>query len=133
MGYEQQRIDIESRFNSAWGVTTPIAWQNVGFTPPTSGSWVRLSILNGDSNQISVGSTAGLYRNAGVISISVFTEANQGTKAGLTLADQAAAVFRGAFFGSGIKCRSPRITDLGLEGKYYRHEVSIPFMRDEQF
>ncbi len=133
MGYEQQRNDIETRFKNAWGSTTPIAWQNVGFTPPTSGSFVRFAILNGDSNQMSVGSTAGLYRNAGVIQISVYTEPNQGTRAGLLLADQAAAVFRGAFFGTGIKCRSPRITDLGLEGKFYRHDVSVSFMRDEQF
>lgn len=133
MGFEQQRNDIESRFANAWGATTPIAWQNVAFTPPASGSWVRFSILNGEAQQMSVGSTAGLYRTAGVLSISIFTEANQGSRAGLLLADQAAAVFRGAAFGNGIKCRAASLAYLGIDGKFYRHEVTVPYYRDEQF
>ncbi len=135
MGYSTERQDIESRFATAWASTTPIAYQNVAFTPPATGSWVRLAILNGDAQQASLGSGQAdtLYRQAGVISVSVFTNLNQGTNAARALADQAAAVFRGVDFGSGIKCRAPRIADVGVDGKFYQMDVSVPYYRDESF
>lgn len=134
MGYAQQRQDIETRFASQWAGATPIAYENVAFTPPNS-SWVRLSILNGGAYQSSLGNgdDNNLYREAGVISVSIFTMLNQGTGAARALADQAAAVFRGVDFGSGIKCGAPRITSVGADGKFFQTDVSIPFTRDESF
>jgi hypothetical protein len=133
MSYEAERIAIENRFATAWGATTPVAYQNVEFTPPTNPreSWVRVSVLNGASFQASLGNNP-LYRHPGVIDISIFTPTGEGGKRAAQLVDQATAVFRGAQF-SGILCRAPDVREVGPSDGWFQTSVSIPYQRDELF
>lgn len=131
MGYATERQTIETRFNTQWASASPIAWDNVSYTPTTGTSWVRFSILSGAAFQASLETTP-KYRHTGIIDIGIFTPEDGGTQTARTLADTAAAVFRGWSSG-GIVCRAPYITRIGQSDGWYQLNVTVPFYRDEAF
>lgn len=127
MSFDDERAAIEGRFNTQWGSTTEIAWDNVPFTPPAT-AWVRLSILPGESFNAALGATA--VRHPGVIVVQIFTPEDTGTAQARTLAQSAANVFNNARF-SGIRCRAAGIFRVGTFDGWYQMNVNIPFERDE--
>src|SRR5512143_941774 len=106
MSYDAQRQAIEERFHDNWTATplSKVAWDNVAFAPPPNDEWVRLSIVGGDSNRMTIGSS--LHRSVGIIYVSCFVPVAKGSARAFALADAAAAIFRDAEF-NGILCRSP--------------------------
>lgn len=129
MGYAAQRIAIESRFSTQWGVTTPIAWDNSQYKPDSGTPFVALSILNTSEQPVSIGSTV-KTRNGGFININIFVPENTGTAVIEGLCDSAAAVFRYKAF-SGVSCRGAEIRLIGRNKEWWQYNVSIEFQRDE--
>lgn len=132
MGFDTGRKDVETRFQNYWGTTTEVLYDNMTRVPERGTPWVRLTINEGQSNIIGIADT-NLYRNLGVIIVQVFVPEGQGTASARQLADQAAAIFRGAQFGSGITCRAPQLANIGVIDGWYQINVSVPFFRDEYF
>lgn len=132
MSYETVSNTIRSRFNTEWGTSNPtvtVAWGNVEFDPPNA-AWVRFSIVPGESFQASLGSTP-YWRHAGAIIVQCFDLVNKGEKDALNMADDAASIFRGWQSGS-ILCKSPFITTVGPDGKYFQINMTVPFQFDER-
>lgn len=127
---------LESRFNTQWGVTTPIAWDNVDYTPVSGTSYVTFRIMPNYGNQVSLGKHP-LIRSIGLIEINVMTPVNNGRRPGATLADSVLAVFRDAYgrgWQSGtLTCHAGYISNNMKESEWYRHVVLIPFEYDESF
>lgn len=133
MTFKNEHKDIESRFQTQWGSTTPVAYDNIEFTPVSGTAYVRLHISTGDQIPVSLGGIgATQYRGVGTISVNIYIPLNIGGQTGKDLADTAAAIFRGQTF-SGITCRGAEVTDLGERNGWYVYNVSIPFFRDEIF
>ncbi len=130
MSFESARQYIEEHFSSGW-LDTSIAYENVSFSPEEGTPWVRLTILDADSRQVSMGSTK-LYRNNGVIVVQIFVPENTGTGDARSMADQVAAIFRGTQF-NGITCRAPSPRRVGTANGWYQLNVSIPFFFDTNF
>jgi hypothetical protein len=129
--YEAERLAIETRFNASWATATEIAWDNVEYTPTQGTDFVRLTIIDGDSSQVSLGNSP-LHRSIGIIDIGIFVSLNSGTASARGYADRAAAIFREAQF-SGILCRSPAIYRIGENDGWFQYNVTVPFHRDENF
>ena len=128
---------LRGRFESDWvsgpGVPrTPIAWQNIPFTPGDDTPWVYFEVLHGDASQIGLGAAgARAFRQTGVVLIHVFTPVAEGTDIIFGLADAAAAILRGSDL-SGVLCRAPRIQGTpDADGEWYRLTVAVPFQYDE--
>lgn len=130
-GLRSERAAIEGRFSTQWGSTTPIAWDNVHYTPVPETSFVKFAVLPGTAWVASLG-TSPSYRHTGIISINIHTPIDAGTTTAKTLADTASAVFRGWQSG-GLVCRSPYITFNGEEDGWYKINVTVGFFRDETF
>lgn len=137
MSYADERAAIEGRWATQWvtgspsAARTPTAYENVPLDPPADSPWVRLTVLNGEGQQISAGDPgSNTHRYAGVISIQIFTPGGQGTGQAKTLADAAAAVFRNVRFDS-IYCRVPYVSGTSLDGSWHQTNVTVPFWRDE--
>ena len=132
MSFTSARRAVESYFGANW-LLTPIAFENVAFTPPATppgdGRWVKLMILHEQSEQAALGSPA-LHRYRGRILIYCFTALGGGAQQATALADAAAALFDGALI-AGHVLLPPEITgDEDIDGAY-RATVAIPFWRDE--
>ena len=68
-GFEQERKNIYTHFYSNFRMDIPVAYDNQkpNFIPEEQDVWVRISILNGARDQISMGDTK-VVRSIGVVS-----------------------------------------------------------------
>lgn len=134
MSFEDARNAIESRLASHW-TTTPIRFENVPFVE-TASAYVALFILDGEGQQISLGTPA-LRRWPFVIAIQVFVPQDTGTKTARTYADTLAAIFDRAQFSAGnsgtIRCRVPSIEPAGVKDGWYQIAVTVPGFRDRSY
>jgi len=131
MSFETAGNTIRSRFATQFALiqpTVPIHYDNDAGDPPDSGPWVRLTILDGDASQVSLGATR-RWRNPGVVTIQVFVEVGIGDGLAREIADDVAAIFRGVTV-SGVIFRAPSIRRVGPDGKWYQVNVSTPFQFD---
>ena len=131
MGYETERTAIYSHFQTQWGSTTPVQWENQPFDPPASGPWVKVSILRGQSQ--AAGILLGGRSRGPAAQIDVMHQVNQGLKTALDLVDQITTVFRGKRI-QGIQFEGPSVQRIDEpETSRLRIVTSIPFYRDESF
>ena len=133
MSYATLHDAIRARFKAevADAASVSVAYPNAPFTRPTDQSaWVRLSILDGDSNQIELEHNAGsTYRRAGVVVAQIFTALEQSTGAAMDLADTVAAAFRRVHAAS-IIYRVPSVTTIGLSDGWWQVNVTCPWESD---
>jgi len=128
MSFTSARRAVESFFAANWS-ETPIAFENVVFTPPEDGRWVKLMILNEQSEQAALGRPL-LRRYRGRILIYCFAPPGGGAQAATELADRAAALFDGALIAGHVLLPPELAEDEEIDGAY-RARVAIPFWRDE--
>jgi len=127
---------LEARFYTTWATATPIAWQNVDYTPVSGTSFVTFRILPNAGDYASLGKHP-LIRTLGLIEINIMTPVSGGTQTGNTHTDSAMAVFRdsdGRGWQSGkLTCRAGYVMDVVKESEWFRHIVIVPFEYDESF
>jgi hypothetical protein len=131
---DQAEKAIQSAFNTAWGTTTPIAWDNLDFDSESrNDSWVRLNIQNTAGTIASLGApgTRG-FRNFGTVFVQVFTPVGRGKTGNTVLATQARDVFRGQHLSGGsLWFRDVDIVTVGPDGKWYHQNVTAEFIYDD--
>lgn len=135
MSFADERQGIELRFQTGWGSTTPVKYENVAFTEPKDGPWVFFHIASEDGKQVSLGPVDQVtHRHLGVIVIQVFALKDTGTNDGKLLADQAGEIFRSADFrtpaGARIVCKTPSLEVIGVGQGWYQINVRVPYFRD---
>lgn len=139
MSFEDERNAIESRFaaNFTALAANRIKWENATFKEPNNGSWVALTILSGDAQQIDLGSPNALHRYVGIIQIDVFVPPDTGTAGARALADDIEPIFRNVQFSAGtsgtITTRAPSYRPIGLDGGWFHGVVSMAYYRDKSF
>lgn len=142
MTYLAETVAIQALFDAGWDQATyPVAWPNLQFDwrdDAVDGSgrpkaWVRFSIAGGFDGafQASLGPTP-IQRHTGVVFVQVFAPMDKGASEALTLADTAAAVFRGQST-AGVTFRTPSVNAVGSDGTFYQVNVTAPFWRDTTF
>ena len=137
MSFDSERSAIEARFLAQWVTGSPasprtaIGMPGHTFTPPVGQSSVRLSILNGQGLNMSMGDPgANLVRYAGVLMINIFTPGGEGTKAARDLADLIQPIFTNWRSGTLLF----RTMDTGPADEtppFYMLPVSFAFERSE--
>ena len=139
MGYAAGHNAIRSRFVTQWAAgayaTTPIAWSNAEFDPPSESPWVMVTIIDAAAFQASIGGVAGsgnTYRHPGVVVVNIFTPVNVGDGLALAMADYVGTIFR-AWQDVSTKTRflTPSVSRIGTDGNWFQVNVTSPFERDE--
>lgn len=135
MGFAGVRAAVEQRFQSTWGSTSAVAYDNAPFDVPKQyrdrSPWVRLTILSGAGRRADLGQTVRHHRSVGVVVVQVFVVEDSGAETALSLADIAAAVFRDAQF-SGMTFRTPQLERVGARDGWHQVNVVCPYQWDEQ-
>lgn len=100
----QAQVDIETRINAAaW--PEPVAYPHVAFTAPDPESpWVKLDLLWGDTEEISMKPTQG-NRTVGVIQLTAFAPRGNGHAVLSALCDKVRDLFNRQSFGT-VRCRA---------------------------
>lgn len=135
VGYADENTAIRTHFNTGWGSTTRIAYENQKFTPQANEEYVALIIRPDNASQIELGDSVGVhFRHPGLIFVMVFAPPDKGNAAALQLADQAADIFRrqsSVFTDGRILYSAPTITPIGITDEGYFHvNVVVPYVRD---
>lgn len=81
---------IEQEVEAKWGATTPIAYPNVPFTPPDTGSWLKLDFVWGNGTLATKDSW---NRTTGILQLAVFSPKGTGDGTGAALAELARTIF----------------------------------------
>jgi len=125
MSFASERTSIESRPNANW-TTTTIDWENVDFNTPNNASWVRLSILNGESGYRAMESKK---IHLGIIAVQLFTPINTGTAIARGYVDTLAAIFDDQSFDD-VVCGVASIANIGTSDIWHQINITIPYRRD---
>ncbi|HBG77504.1 MAG TPA: hypothetical protein DDW84_01460 [Phycisphaerales bacterium] len=134
MTHETVANTIRGRFKTLIADTNSLSTQydNQDFTKPADGSmWCRLTIKEGDSEQVSIGSTGSrTERTSGIVIAQVFTPIGIGDKAGIVMADKIKVAFRRITV-NGVRFLTPSIKRIGRVDSEWQINVVCPFKFDE--
>lgn len=113
-----------------------VVWEGTAVDKPPDGpqvSWARAGVRHFLRRQTTLSGSTGtrLYTSTGLLLVSLFTP----TWEGLEEADRLSALFRNAVEGvstaGGVWFRNARTTEMGLDGSWWRTDVSADFEYDE--
>lgn len=112
----------------------PTQYDNTKFQRPKDGTWARLSILDGSSQQVEQPRT---YRSVGVAVASIFGSANKGDRDHRQIADKVVEAFRAkstplvGLVSGFVEFLVPSAQRLARSGEAWRLNVNIPYRVDE--
>jgi hypothetical protein len=127
MSFADERKSIENRFKTEW-TSTPIAFDNVPFNPPSNSDWVRLNIQNGDSGYRSLESS---IRHTGIINVQIFTPVNKATKTSRQYADIVSDIFSDQRFDD-IVTNISSINIIDDDDAWLQTNITTPYYRDAE-
>lgn len=127
-GFGAEGDYLRNRFDSQWGSTTDIAWGNMAYTPGDD-PWVRFSVTHSGADRMNPG-TNPIRRHDGMVQVEVFVPLNDGEDEVDDYCDRAAEIFRDHTSQQGLRFRSPYVVTVGRNGKWFKKDVLIPFVRD---
>ena len=117
---------LENRLNDEWGSLTPIAWENVEYTPSRGVAFIR-PILDGiDAINLSVHCQRYFY----LFTIQVFTPASESTQNNLMYVDAIKNIFRN-FSQGNLFARKLYAERATSEKEWYQRNVLIDITYDE--
>ena len=133
-GAVEENTAIRTLFNTGWGTTTRVSYENEKFVSQAGETYVRLVVRPDTAFQHEMGSTQVTFRHPGLIFVMIFTPPDKGNAAALALAEQAAVIFRRqstTYTDGRILFRAPSIQPIGITDEQYFHvNVVIPYLRD---
>lgn len=130
MTYAAIHNAIRSRFKTQVADAQSVSTQydNAPFAEPAT-IWVRWTVLDGESDQVSLPSPTARIRRTGVAIASIFAPLEQGDSAALALADTIAAAFR-RVTADGVTYFTPSATPIGRDGASWQLNVVCPWYSD---
>ena len=128
MGHAALRGAVEAYLAGVWR-STPIAFDNVEFTPPQDGRYLSLAVIAESSEVIGLGQPP-LYRHKGSIRIRCYVPKGVGSGEVLSMADEIAILFRHRTIG-GARTRAAVVSLNGSGFDEFEATVTIPFWWDE--
>lgn len=126
MTRSQARAALSTLFNTTWGVTTPIVWDNTNPDTPTD-AWVRFSVQHTTSEMNSWSGDRQNYLNYGIACVQVFTRIGSGTARSDQLCQAALTYLRGKDLGDLTTLTGSTIED-GPDGHgWWQDRVLVRF------
>jgi len=135
MSYLQHSIDITDAFIEYWGINpTQISFMNAPIEGGTEGldEWIRLSIIEGNANQASMGSATNLNRHNGIVLFNIFTVPDGGARRSLELLDSVVDFFKDIDI-SNTTFEVPDVSHIGIVDGWFQKNVVCNFYRDETY
>lgn len=125
MTRDEVKDAILSYFITQWGSTCPVAYDNIEFTPPDNAKWIRLSVRNNDTNNLSIGVKGNRrFERYGFIFFQVFIPGDSGTYDGDQLCNAIVDLFEGEKI-QNIYFPKGTYTEYGKEDVWFQYNGSI--------
>lgn len=95
-------------------------------TPPTGADWIKLDIVDGDTEAVTFGGTSGQNRCDGLIQVMLFTPKQAGDKQLFTLGGLLKQIFN-RYHANGLHCNASALRKIDDEKGWLRAIVRTPF------
>lgn len=133
MTYKAIEDAIRSRFNTQITIAKFVRtiFDNEDSEPPTTGQWIRFTIIPGETEQVEFGIKK-RFRQFGLATAQIYSEIGTGTKDINLLinAINTSGIFRSVSV-DGIVYRTPSVLRVGRVGNFYQVNCLIPFYSDD--
>jgi hypothetical protein len=111
---------INDRFIAQWAGATPFTFDNEEYVPQIGFKWVRVTVRHIGGNQSTLGKeTNRKFERRGLIFVSVFIPAENGTSEADLLAKAAQDIFEGTRF-NGVIVNDSTIREVGSSDGWYQ-------------
>ena len=134
MSWEVMFNTIRSRFKTQIADTLSLetGYDNQDFDPPNNANWCRLTIIPGDTDQVSIGAPASnRERTVGVMIAQLFVPLHVGDGVLLELADSVRAAFK-RLTADAVVFQTPKISSKPARDRsWWRINVACPFYTDD--
>jgi hypothetical protein len=114
----------------------PIQFPNQPFETPDNKTYIKISIIHGDSDQAQLAKTREIDRHVGILQFDVITPLDSGTMKQNNVSDFLGKIYRRQSIptlnAGTLIFRTPSHLVVGMERGADRVVVRIPFRRDEQ-
>jgi len=121
-----------NRFAAQWAILQPtveVAYPDVNTPPPEGESWVRVTILDGDSTQAALPATR-RTRHIGIFMVEIYTPLAHGDELGRALADSVVTAMSEVTV-SGIRLKVTSLLRVGEDRQWLHYNASTPFLYDD--
>ena len=133
MSWETMFNTIRSRFKAQIEdvLSLETGYDNANFDPPDNANWCRLTIIPGNTDQVSIGApSSNRERTAGVMIAQLFAPLNAGDGTIVGVADSIRAAFK-RVTASGVTFETPKIVRVGRQHGFWQINVACPFYTDD--
>ena len=115
------------QFPSVLGLrTSPTDDTAISETPPTGADWIRLDVIDGDTQAVTYGGTSGQNRCSGIIQIGIYTPRQKGDGQLFTLGGLAVDIFD-RYHADGLRCVASTLRKTADDRGWLRALVRTPF------
>jgi hypothetical protein len=130
--HNEARNTIIAAFNTVWGSTTAVAYDNASYTPPDGNTaWTSFSVQFNGGKQMSIGASGSRdFRRFGIVLIQIFTPAEDSTYNNDVNAMKALNIFDGKTINS-VVFYEGAVDTVGVEGKWFQQNVIVYFYFNE--
>jgi len=108
------------------GLGYPTAYDNASYKPEADKSWVRCTILDGETSQASVETR----RTIGLVIVQVFVPVNSGDAGARAMAKAVVDLVSNSSI-SGVRFKLPSVQPVGSNGGFWQMNVNCPIWDDE--
>lgn len=127
MSHETVTDTLEQQLKLWWGTRTPIAWDNLDYTPTIGVAYIRSTIEMVDSEPLGIGCSRDYY----LYTIQVFTPSNKGVRSNLILIDHITDIFKN-FIQNDLTVHKIVPERVGEEEEWHQRNVLIDVMYDNK-
>lgn len=130
------RDQIISLFTNGWNAQTPpvplLLYDDKSEDLPKNGPYARITIAHNTGGQVTMATTGNRrFRRFGLVTIQIFSSANDGLSSADVFVKIANDIFEGASTGSdAIEFRNVRVNEIGEDGPWYQINVIAEFNYD---
>lgn len=135
--YEEESEAIMSRFGAAFDSSIiPVQYGNFAVLkkgntvlndPDDCTQYIRFNLIGGPGSEPEI--TRTFTRVNGIISISIFTKRNLGSRKGRAVADMIYPIFSRVSF-NGIVTEAPTLVEVPPDNSWYQMNLTIPYRWD---
>lgn len=135
MNVDEIEATIQLRFSTEWTRSEPYTFLNQGgfsngvTEPPNNSTWLRLSVLHGQAEQVEMGNQRRI-RRPGVVSLQIFIPSATGTGTPRAVAKAFADIFETRTVSS-IVYRAMDYRHVGVFDAWVQYNAVIPFHADD--
>lgn len=128
MSIQKVNASIENYLQVAWAGRTEIAWENVSYVPTRGVPYIKTSLFGNGSTNISRTCVRQFY----VLTIQVFTPAEEGTEENYTYAQELERLFL-SMIEAHLDVTSAYSERAGDDNEWFQSNVTIEFQYDNHY